>query len=199
MSAPTSTDRNVNSWLWATIRGWPTPGTIPRGGIKGFKRETGWDIKKGKGTSGATLTLKDRPPCEGTITLQLIGPGGFYSFGGSYPSTDFQDWDAFVSLVLSISPAQQKAQGLSFYYPGLASIGLTSVVVKDYSPPDHVGRGLYLATINLIEWSPPPPVSIVSTPASKAPDTPDTATPPQDPRITALQAQIAAASQAAAP
>lgn len=198
MSSPSPTVLDPNLWLYFLLRGSPSPGSIPRGGIRGFTRPTGWDIKKGKGTKGATLTLKDQPPCEGEILLQLIGPGGFYSTGK--PSTDFAQWDTFVSNVLAISPEQQKAEGLAIYYPSFSAIGLTSVVVADYSPLDHVGKGLYHARIKLIEWTAPPAVSIVSTVSSNAPDnaTPDAVT-PQDPRITALQAQIAAASQANQP
>jgi hypothetical protein len=198
MSSPAPTVLDVNLWTYFLLRGSPSPGSIPRGGIRGFPRETGWDVKKGKGTKGATLTLKDQPPCEGSITLQLIGPGGFYATG--QPSTDFAQWDTFVSNVLAISPEQQKAEGLAIFHPAFAAIGLTSVVVKHYTPLEHQGRGLYTATIQMIEWTAPPSVSIVSTVSSNAPDnaTPDAVT-PQDPRITALQAQIAAASQANQP
>jgi hypothetical protein len=195
-----ATPTDLNQWLWAFLKGTPTPGTIPRGGVRGFKRETGWDIKKGKGTRGATLTLKDQPPCEGSITLQLLGPGGFYGFGGSLPSTDFAAWDSFVANVLSIPAAQQKAEGLAIYYPSLIAIQLTAVVVKHFTPLEHMGKGMYHTEIQLIEWSPPPPVSIVSTPASKSPDNPGPdGPPPVDPRIAALQAQIAAAEKAQQP
>ena len=201
MSGPSATALSANSWMWAFLNGTPTPGTIPRGGMKGFKRETGWDEKKGKGTKGATLTLTSEPPVKGTIHLQLIGPGGLYAFGGSQPTTDFAQWDNFVSRVLSIPAAQQKAQGLSWYYPGTAAIGLTTVVVKHYGGPEYIGKGLYICEIQLIEWTPPPPASIVATVASKKGDAytdrPGPNDPkPVDPRIEALQAQIKQASAA---
>jgi hypothetical protein len=148
----------ASAWHKFKLQGVDSPGTIPRGGMRGFKRETGWDIKRGKGTRGATLTLKDQPPCEGTIALQLFEPD------------DFTAWDNFVGGVLSITPTAQRSDGLSIYHPALGSIGLTAVVVKYYTPPEHHGKGLYIATIELIEWSLPPPVSIVSTPTHKAGD-----------------------------
>ena len=206
MAAPSPTSTAVNEWLYFRLLGTTSPGTIPRGGVRGFKRETGWDIKKGKGTKGATLTLKDQPPCHGSITLQLIGPGGFTSYSGQNQSTtasrDFLDWDFFVENVLSINPAiQQGLGGLAIYYPGFASIGLTAVVVAHYTGPEHVGRGLYHCVIDLIEYAPPPAVSIVQTPTSLKPDTngPTPAPKPQDPRIVALQQAIAAAAAASAP
>jgi hypothetical protein len=195
--SPSPTDPNVDNWTFFFLGGMPSPGSIPRGGIKDFKRPTGWDIKSGKGTSGATLTLKDQPPCKGSITLQIIGPGGFYALG--QPTTDFSAWDTFVAGVLATPVTTQQAQGLAVYHPAFAAIGLTVVVVEHYTPLEHVGKGLYQTTIQLIEWSPPPAVSIVSTVSSEKPETETGAPPAQDPRITALQAQIAAASQAASP
>ena len=180
----------ANSWLKCQLSGVLTPGTIAPGGLKGFRRETGWDVKKGKGTKGATLTIKDQPPVEGLVTLQLV------------TAQDFSDWDLFVSSVLSIDPESQAADGLSWFYPGHVSIGLTDVVVKHYTGVEYHGRGLYHATFELLEWSPPPDASIVRTVAATAPDeaAPD-AVPTEDPRIVALEAQIAAqiaaASQAA--
>lgn len=176
---------NANQWLYFQLKGVNSPGILEPGAIKGFLRETGWDEKKGKGTQGATLTLTSAPPVKGTITITLI------------TDQDFTNWDNFVANVLSISPAQQQTEGLAIYYPQFASIGLTSVVIKDYSGPEHVGRGKYHTTISMIEWVQPPSVSIVSTVAAQAPDNPAPDTVPvQDPRIAALQAQIAAVSGA---
>jgi hypothetical protein len=178
-------DSAANSWIKAQLSGVPTPGTIPPGGLKGFKRETGWDVKKGKGTQGATITLKDQSPVEGSVTLQLV------------TSQDFRDWDDFVENVLDLNPADQVANGLSWYYPGHTSIGLNAVVVKHYTGIEYQGRGMYHATFEVLEWFQPPPKSIVQTVASTEPDQDeDGQTTPEDPRITAMQAQIAAANQA---
>lgn len=189
MPGPFPTATGLNQWLYFTLRGMPSPGTIARGGVRGFKRPTGWDEQRGKGTQGATLILKDAPPCKGSITLQLIGPGGFYASGA--PSTDFASWDLFVSNVLAIAPAQQKSEGLAIYYPAFGSIGLTTVVVESYSTPEHQGKNLYTATIEIIEWQPPPKTSIVSQPKSTAADVPENDAPtPEDPRATALKKEI---------
>lgn len=177
----------ANAWMRVSINGLQTPGTIPRGGMRGFKRATGWDKKMGKGTKGATLTLKSAPPVEGEITLQLFTP------------KDFEDWDNFVAQVLSIAPEKQKAEGLTIWHPRFQSIGLTTVVVESYEPPDHMGKGLYHATISLIEWQQPPAQSVVSTVAATAADSTNdqTLAPPPDPRITALEQQIGLLTQAA--
>ena len=173
----------VDDWTFITLDGEDSPGTIPKGGIKGFRRETGWDKQAGKGTKGATLILKSQPPAEGTITFQL------FCRPGETTSQDFTDYDSFASKVLSIDPVKQKAEGLSIFYPGFAGIKLTRVVVGWYTGPEHQGKGLYHVTVQLIEWQQPPPVSIVSKVSKTAPALP--ATPVPD-ALTALQNAFAA-------
>jgi hypothetical protein len=177
----------AQEWHRFVLKGLDSPGTIPKGGVKGFKRETGWDIKKGKGTAGATLTVKEVPPVTGSFTLQL------------FTEQDFKDWDRFASEVLLLDASLQQSSGLSVYYPSFGGIALTTVVVHWFTPPMHQGKGLYHAEVALIEWSQPPPVNITSTPATTAPDEPDGGNvgPPPDPRIAQRQAQIALRQQAA--
>lgn len=177
---------NANDWMYFTLNGVNSPGTIALGGVKGFKRATGWDIKKGKGTQGATLTLTTVPPVKGSFTLNLI------------TDEDFANYDSFVSQVLSISPTQQQSQGLTIFYPGFGPIGLTQVVVESYSTPEEVGgKRKYQVVIELLEWQPPPAASVVSTPSQTAPDKSGGGGPaPVDPRITALMTQIALLNQA---
>ena len=176
-----------NAWIRAQLGGMATPGTIPVGGLRGFRRKTGWDVKAGKGTQGATLTLKTVPPVKGIVTLQLI------------TAQDFADLDAFVEQVLSISPLAQAADGLTWYYPGHAPIGLTQVVVEEYSGIEYQGHGMHHFHFELLEWSPPPPASIVKTVETTAQETEGyVLVRPEDPTVAALKRQIAAASAAAA-
>lgn len=175
---------NPNDWMRFKLNGVISPGTIPKGGVKGFKRESGWDIKKGKGTQGATLTLTTLPPVKGAITLQL------------FTDADFKAWDYFCTQVLAIPPKAQQEYGLAIYYPAFSSIGLTTVVVAHYLAPEHVGKGLYHTSIDLIEWQKPPPASVVASVASTKPDQNPPGPRPQDPRVAALQAQIGLLNQA---
>ena len=170
---------NPNAWLHFVLCGVSSPGTIAPDGIRGFKRETGWDEKAGKGTQGATLTLKTIPPTRGSILLQLVTPA------------DFAAWDAFVLAALAIPTAKQQAQGLDIYYPAFSSIGLSKVVVKNYEPPKRKPKLLYVAEIELIEWQQPPPVSVVATVAKTKPDQDASSTFTQPPDIAAKQAQLA--------
>lgn len=193
MASPSPTISPITSsipWCFFKLGGVASPGTIPKNGIKGFKRETGWDKKKGKGTQGATLTLTSAPPCEGEITLQL------------FTTQDFTDWDVFVSSVLSTDTKSQQAAGLSIYHPAFSSIGLTQVVIESYTPPEHQGKGMYHVVIKLCEWQQPPATSVVSTVSTTVPDASNT-TAPVDVEAALLQttaaALLAKATQAGAP
>lgn len=179
----------ANQWMFFTLNGVNSPGTIALGGMKGFKREVGWDEKKGKGTQGATLTLVSMPPIKGSITLNLINDDDFFL------------WSVFVSTVLAITPKQQQAQGLKIYHPAFEFLAppLTTVVVKHWTiPEEQGGKRKYQVHIEMIEWQQPPPTSVVSTVAgSKADQNPPGPMPP-DPRVVALQAQIGLLNQAIA-
>lgn len=180
---------NANDWMFFTLNGVNSPGTIALGGMKGFKRETGWDEKKGKGTQGATLTLVSMPPIKGSITLNLINDG------------DFTAWLNFVTLVLAVSPTQQQAQGLQIFHPAFQYLypPLTKVVIKHWTiPVEHGGKRKYQVEIEMIEWQEPLPKSVVSTVAGSKPDQNPPGPTPQDPRVPALQTQIRLLNQAIA-
>lgn len=180
---------NANDWMSFKLNGVTSPGTIALGGMKGFKRGTGWDIKKGKGTQGATLTLVTMPPLKGSITLNLI------------TDDDFTAMLAFAVDVLGISPTQQQAEGLNIYHPAFEYIvpPLTKVVVEDWTIPEEVGgKRKYQVVINLLEWQKPPPASVVSTVSGSKPDQNPPGPTPPDPRVAALQTQIGLLNQAIA-
>jgi hypothetical protein len=171
------------TWSYITIAGQRSPGAIAVNGIRGFERETGWDKKKGKGTQGATLSTTTLPPAEGSITFQLWLP------------EHFSQWGVFRAL-LKYNPAKKKtdaAAALDIFHPSLADLNISQVVTHKISPAVHVGKGLYLIHVDLIEWLKPPPVSIVATTSSSKPnDVAKAPGKPPDPQIDRLQQQIAA-------
>lgn len=153
---------DASSCHFITISGVPSPGAIPVDGIHGFERETGWDVKKGKGTQGATLTLKTFPPITGSVAFQLWLPEHFIQ------------WTSFVEI-LRYNPAKKptsssSADALDIWHPSFDDIKLTKVVTHKISPWRHTGRGMYIATIDFIEWQEPPAVSVVSTTNTSKPD-----------------------------
>ena len=180
-----------NAWLVFQLGGLTCPGTIVRGGIKGFKKRTGWDAKAGKGTAGGTMTIKGLPLCKGSITVQLL------------TQQDQADLDSFIAAVCAITPSDQSADGLSFYHPSIP--WLTAVVIGHpgdeggYTPYEY-DKGKLLWTIDLTEWRPPVATSVVATPASVAPEQDNGVNQPAavDPRIAAKEAELQAVSTNAA-
>src|SRR6185312_7644623 len=153
--------------------GTPAPGIIAIDGVRGFSRETGWDKKKGKGQKGATLTLTTQPPAEGSITA----------------------WESFVDLLLKYQAGKASdTNAATIDYPEFALLEIVNVVVHKIHPRRHIGKNLWSVTVEYIEWVPPPPVSIVSTPIKAdtvvAPELPGT--PP--PAVAAAQAAYYQAS-----
>lgn len=150
----------ASDWMFVVIAGTVSPGVIAPDGIHGFERETGWDKKKGKGTQGATLTLTTYPPAEGSIDFQLWLP------------EHFTQWKAFRSLLkyTTAKATPTAADALNIYHPSLADINLSQVVTAKVSPAMHKGRGLYIISVDFIEWLPPPAISVVSTTTSARTD-----------------------------
>jgi hypothetical protein len=168
---------NAPAWHVLLVAGQPSPGIVV--GVEGFDRETGWDVKKGKGAKGAQLTLTNDPPASGRFVFHAWLP--FH----------FTQWAAFIPL-LSYSPGKEAPQAVSIYYPSLADIDINSIVVKKISPLRHIGKGKYERVIEMIEWTPPPKASIVASP-SKAIETNagQSAGPQPDPIADAQQREIA--------
>jgi len=170
---------NPNGWSTYSIAGLDAPGTIPRGGIRGFERPTGWDKKIPKGGSSATLTRVTAPPAEGAITSQLM------------TADDLDAWESFIAQ-LQTPPAKADAPAFAISHPALAQLKITSVVVHKIHPVQHVGKGMYLGTIEYIEWRPPEKKNIVSTPSKAAPNPTPNELPgiPPNPVIDALKQQL---------
>lgn len=180
----------AKDWSYFTIVGSRSPGAIPRNGIHGFDRETGWDKKKGKGTAGATLTLTDFPPAIGSIALQLWEP------------QHFSEWAVFRAL-LKYTPGKRPgsataADALAIYHPSLAGLGIISVVTHKVSPERHMGNGLYIVTIDFIEWLKSTNASVVATAAqSKTTGDPTKPGDKPDPWLTRHQRNAQAMADAA--
>jgi hypothetical protein len=170
--------QNPQSWDNFLIGQTLSPGIIPIGGIT-FKRKHEWDIKKGKGTTGGTVTFVGRPPAEGTIRIQLWSP------------QTFADWANFLPL-LKYDPSKKAPQAVDIYHPALADVDINSVVIEEIGIVEHVGNQLYEVELSFIEYFPPPKASAVGTPTGSV--TPPGTTPGTPPPAAqdAEQQEIAA-------
>jgi hypothetical protein len=173
------------AWSHIVVGDMLSPGVIPPNGIQGFKRESEWDKKKGKGSKSATLTLVQVPPAEGSIKFLL------------WTKQHFIDWGSFRT-VLKYTPEKTPAQGVGIFHPSLADLDINAVVTKNITPIYHVGANLYEVTVDFIEFFPPPPVTITATPTTATTTTdPNIPGSPPDEIGDANQAEIAALAKQA--
>jgi hypothetical protein len=148
MSAVLDPITNPQSWDTLFIGRVESPGLCE---VSGFARTYDFDVKKGKGAYGATITFTQRPPAKGSVKFYLWLP------------RHWDEWDIFLPL-LKYDPTKKAIQAVDIYYPSLADIFITSVVTTEVGAIEHEGQGYYSRTVKLLEYFPPPPVSAVSTP-----------------------------------
>ncbi len=135
-----------------TIDGLENPGIIAPGGISGFKRDTEWDVKKGKGTKGGTATLSQLPPSKGSIKFLL------------WSKFHFDAWDQLYRKRFKYDPTKKSAQAVDIYHPTLAKLDIHCVVTESISIEQPEGKGLWSITVELLEYLPPAKKTATSTP-----------------------------------
>lgn len=121
------------------LAGVKSPGMLRK--ISGHDRKIGWDIKKGPGQSGASMTRTSEDPIPFELEFFLA------------QREDFDAWPAFLGLIDStVSGATPKA--LDIYHPDLAEQLITSVVKDTSFGTQHDGLGGQIKKIRLIEYKP---------------------------------------------
>lgn len=125
----------------------PSPGVCVVGA---FKRAHEWDVKRGKGSKGGTMTYVGQPPAKGSIKFML------------WTQQHFLDWETFRPL-FKYDATKKAVNAVPIYHPSLADIDLSNVVCESIGNIVHAGQGLYELTVELIEYLPPPPTPAVST------------------------------------
>ncbi len=169
------------AWDAIVLGGVTSPGKCE---VSEAKRSHEYDVKKGKGTLGATITFVGRPPAKFSVKFFL------------WQASHFAQWDAFRPL-LKYDPTKKKVSAIDIYHPSLADVEINSVVVESIGNIMHAGDGLYTISVDFLEYFPPPKASAVSTPNGSTSGTSGAgtgasagATPPA--AVDAQQAQIAA-------
>ena len=134
------------------VDGEENPGIIDPKGITGFKRQTEWDVKKGKGTKGGSATLSQLPPSKGSIKFLL------------WTAAHFQAWDFSFRNRFKYDPTKKTKNAVDIYHPALAKLGISSVVTESIGPEEQEGDGLWSITVELLEYLPPAKKTATSTP-----------------------------------
>ena len=135
-----------------SIDGLECPGIIAPGGLTGFKRNTEWDVKKGKGTKGGTATLSQLPPSKGSIKFLL------------WSKFHVDAWDQLYRQRFKYDPTKKTKNAVDIYHPTLAKLDIHSVVTESIGPEEPEGKGLWSITVDLLEYMPPAKKTATSTP-----------------------------------
>lgn len=141
MIPPSQDDRG---WSKLLVAGVWTPGVVA---LSGHIREAKWDVQEADGEKGATQALKG-------VKLNDF-EGDFYLAD----SEDFEQWDAFESLLLStlIPDAEGNLAGLDVIHYDLNRQGYTSIVLRTIGELRHDGKGGGWIRVKLGPHLPPTP------------------------------------------
>lgn len=144
---------NPQAWSVVTVGGQVSPGIAF---VTDFKSKHEWDVKKGKGVFGATITYVGRPPATGSIKFMLWLP------------VHFQQWETFRDA-FKYDATKKQPQAVDIYHPALADVGLLSFVCEGIGmivEEGEPGSGLYSCSVDLLEFFPPPPAAAIGTPTT---------------------------------
>jgi hypothetical protein len=174
------------NWDVIIIAGVSSPGICT---ISDPKRTHEWDVKKGKGTVGATITFVQKPPAKFSVTFEF------------WTRQHFTDWANFRAL-LKYDPSKKTVQATDIFHPALSDIDITSVVVESIGGIVHKGGQKYEVTVEFLEYFPAATKNAPGTP-TQAKSVSDTGTPtgqqPASSTDTDQQTTAALLKQAQAP
>ncbi len=149
MTMSASVFDDPQSFDTVTIGGIVCPGIVK--GVDAFKTKREFDVKKGKGTFGSTITFVGRPPSTGSLTFQ------FWRKDQETAWIDFRQQFKF-------DPTKKTINAIDIYHPWLADIDMTSFVCEGIGSVKHEGQMLYSITVDLLEYFPPPNKNATGTP-----------------------------------
>ncbi len=133
-----------------TIGGVECPGIVK--GVDAFKTKREFDVKKGKGTFGATITFVGRPPATGSLTFL------FWNKSQETAWISFRDQFKF-------DPTKKAINAIDIFHPWLNEIDMNSFVCEGIGAVKDEGKKLYSITVDLIEYFPPPNKNATGTPS----------------------------------
>jgi hypothetical protein len=135
-------------------------GDVPSPGYctwSGWARKLELDKKKGKGTKGATSTVSQEPPAEGSFEF-FIWDDGSLGTGRNH----FEDWENFSAL-LKHDPSKKEVTALGVFHPALDAIDVRSVICEEIGAPEPKGDGMWSVQCKFSEYLPASAKNITST------------------------------------
>lgn len=150
MSNPLRTPSVFN---YVLIDGIPTPGLCE---VTGADYDQDVEIKQGKGSAGASITVNGEKGVEFKITVKLFTAA---------------QYDAYDEIDLRLRNSKDKAKAVPVNHPWLEWRNITSAITQKAGQRVHKGGGLYEAEIAMVGFKPPPPRNATYSPTA-APKTP---------------------------
>lgn len=169
---PTSAAHN-----YVTVNGLRSPG---RAALTGVKAPYNWDILPGYGFAGATTIFRGRGIAKPLLTLSLWKPEHFLA------------WPAFAKVLEP--PKLSRPLVVQMSHPLLSAADISAVSVESIGQPERQSNGIWLASIQLLEFRPPKPALLK--PRGAIPDTKGVPIPPKTEADRALIAQVQRLSDA---
>jgi hypothetical protein len=135
--------------------------------VEGAERATEIQINKGKGSSGATVSVQGEGLAEPKLHFKLW-KGYDYSSGSPARCDYFAEWDVFRKIFQK-SKDPKNPIALTIEHPYFELAGIKSCVVKKVGQPKRQSSGIAIVTVELVEYRAPEKQKTGVTPASKAP------------------------------
>lgn len=139
-----------NEWTSISIGGRLSPGVCR---VKGASRIYNWDKKKGPGAQGAVITYRGSDLSEFTLEWQL------------WDEDMLAEWEIFVT-VFDYDATKGEPKPVIMVHPSLQERRIKSAVAKKVGTPEHQGGGLFLVTVDCMQYAKPPAVNTTKTPAA---------------------------------
>ena len=146
-------------WVHDVVQIGGSPGILSPGYciLSGWAREHEFDVKKGKGTKGSTITFTQLPPGTGEIEF-FLWDNGTMGTGHNH----FQEWAEFVKA-LKYDPTKKQVEAIQIFHPFLDDLGINSVVCVEIGILTRSPTLMFSSKCKFLEYTPQPKGSAVGT------------------------------------
>ena len=148
-----------------------------------------WDTKDASGQEGAKQTYRGKRPEKFSLRIYL------------WTDAQWTDWTSNFLPLFFYNGVQGNVKPVTIYHPSLALIGLTEIIAHQIFAPEKISDDdiMFASDLELEEYFPPAnnPTNATKTPSGAEDRDPGAPGNLPNPKIAALQAEIAAATHQA--